>query len=146
MRFSVATEDRLDGPPDGAGDDGRSHYMRWKTRHTFNHKNEILFDLTEVHSGLSEAEAAASPVEYEVELEWIGAQPPPLSAPGQPAVAGGMPVAARFPPEFCVKKFLFKVADLIALKRGSSAAQRGGAQQGGYGAQQQSFASQQPYR
>jgi len=116
VRFAVATEEALGAPPPGQGGPADPpRIMRWKTRHSFNHKHEVLYDLTEVRAGLSAAEASASAPEYEVELEWIGARQ-------QQAPAGGSGGGPRPPPDFCAKKFVLKVADLVALRRSSHSA------------------------
>lgn len=108
VRFAVATEEALAAPPPGQGGPADPpRIQRWKTRHSFNHKHEVLYDLTEVRAGASEAQAAASPPEFEVELEWIGAQPRRQQQQQQ----------QQLPPDFCAKKFVLKVADLVLLRR-----------------------------
>lgn len=132
IRFAVATEDSAPPPPPGAGgDDDPVRAVRLKTRHTFVHKHEVAYDLTEVRSGRSQPEAAGSAPEFEVELEWVGSHAPPPPAPGAPPPP---PPAASYPPDLCARKFVFKVADLVALHR-AAAAGAGGAPgpHGGYG-------------
>ena len=99
VRFSVSREERLqegDLPPLPPGD---VRIVRVKTRHSYNHKGEVLFELTQVQSGASEEAAAKAVPEWEVELEWCGH-----------AAAG------RYAPDLLLRKFVHKVGDLVEMK------------------------------
>ena len=81
MRLSCSSERSM--PMPGAQDP--PELFRLKTRHSFNRKQEFLYELTEVRSGPSmELAAAAAPV-FEVELEWCG-QAAAKACPGGPAL------------------------------------------------------------
>jgi len=107
VRFAVSTEDVLPPPGADAPSDPPA-FTRSKLRHSFCHKYEVLYELTEVRTGHSAAAAAAAGAEFEVELEWIGAQVPPV---------GGAPPAHALTANVCASKLLGKVGDLVEMKR-----------------------------
>lgn len=65
VRFSVSTEEFTAPPPPGSSAGGVK-VVRIKTRHSFNHKGEVLYELTEVQSGADECAARGGDTEYEV--------------------------------------------------------------------------------
>ena len=100
MRFSVSSEEPLSEhalPAHLVG--AEINVVRVKTRYSYNHKREVMFDLTEVRSGHSEAVARGAHPEYEVELEWCG-----------------QAVAQRYKPDQLAEKFLCKIVDLLGMK------------------------------
>ena len=99
IRFSVCCEERLAPAEVPSLSHSDLRVVRVKTRHSFNHKGEVLFELTEVKSGSSESEALRAYTEYEVELEWCG-----------------QAVASRYSSDLLLRKFAAKVADLLAMK------------------------------
>jgi hypothetical protein len=110
VRFSVSIEEPADAP-------SPSEFVemwRLKDRCTFSHKGEIDYDLTTVRSSATDiADAQVSPPEYEIELEWSACRNP-----------GG--IAMAMPSQVMAEKFLFKVQDLVVMKReGEIGAPRG---------------------
>lgn len=57
--------------------------VRFKERASFSLHGTILFELTRVYSGPSEAAALAAAPEYEVELEWCGSAAAAAARPGE---------------------------------------------------------------
>jgi len=98
LRFSCHAERRA--PEPRAGDAPRN--FRLKTRHKFARKGEFVFDLTAVRSGRTREEAAAAPVAFEVEVEWVGQ-------------ARAAAVAGRGGARALAEKFLAKVQDIADL-------------------------------
>jgi len=121
FRVSCAEEEPLPAP--AAPLAAAPEVFRLKKRHSFNRKNEMQFDLTEVRSGGSLDAARRAPPVFEVELEWRGQE---NAARGAYAGAGGAPRMAEV--------FLCKLRDLCALvagafgeeERGAAAAAAGG--------------------
>ena len=70
VRFSVSSETAAVPP----GEFDSVEVVRWKRRQSFAYKGEFAYELTEVRSGYTEAEALSpsTATEYEVELEWVG--------------------------------------------------------------------------
>jgi hypothetical protein len=67
LRLTVSHEARVPGRATPARDALR---VRVKRRHTFNYKNEFLYELTEVWSGPDVDSAKENSPEYEVRCSW----------------------------------------------------------------------------
>ena len=107
LRLACSTEEA--GAPPGRGEAPAS--FRLKRRWRFDRKGMFLYELTEVQSGASLAEARAARPTHEVELEWIGRQEA-LERLREP---GG---CARL-----VDMFVCKLLDLVIMRRAGAAQQ-----------------------
>jgi hypothetical protein len=104
FRVSCAEEKQIPAPPPAAAPDT----FRLKKRYSFNRKNEVQFDLTEVRTGGSmDAARRAAPM-FEVELEWRGQE---NAAKGAYTRLGGAPRMAE--------AFMCKLRDLCGLVAGA---------------------------
>lgn len=116
VRFSLSSEEECNAPD--ASDE--VDVVRIKLRHSFNRKNEFLYELTEVRSGRTLAEARSSPATYEVELEWCGQAGADAFAEAFAAQvpAAGRPASAA---AALAEKLLMKVQDLVEMANSTPA-------------------------
>jgi hypothetical protein len=122
VRFGCSTEVSAEAP----GADDPPTLYRLKKRYSYNHKREFLYELTEVRSGYTMAEAEGASTEYEVELEWCGSSlfrsyyaaagvaPPPGQNSNAAAIAlqeANAKVGALLAAKMCMK-----ILDLLTMK------------------------------
>ena len=80
VRCTVSTEEVGVPPVDRSG--LAVEMVRFKERASFSFRDTILFELTKVYAGPSEAAALAAAPEYEVEREWCGSEAAAAAGPG----------------------------------------------------------------
>lgn len=111
LRFSCNTEVHVPAP----GADSMPTLYRLKKRYSYNHKHEFLYELTEVRSGRSLAEAEEAAAECEVELEWCGQAA--FASYSKLHLPHGVTVG-----KLLAEKMCSKVQDLLGMKLAASRA------------------------